>query len=185
VIDQGELLFRLTNEAMREDGRVDLRLGDLATSLTMAYVADTDLFVAHVGHSKAFLYRAGKLMALTTDHTFEQLRLKAPALADVASSRIDLKHVVVETVGGRAGGPQIDIEHVELLNDDRILLCTNGLTDVVGETLIADVLTMRRRPKEDCQRLVDLALAAGGPDNVTTLLADYRVRSSRDSGRST
>ena len=56
----------------------------------------------------------------------------------------------------------------------------NGLTDAVSEDEIADALTLRRRPREDCQQLIDLALSGTGYDNVTALLADYRVRSPRD-----
>ena len=83
---------------------------------------------------------------------------------------------MTETLGGRIGGPKVEIEHVRLWSGDRVLLATNGLTDALSDDQIADILALRRSPNDDCQRLIDQALAAGGPDNVTVLLADYRIR---------
>ena len=59
---------------------------------------------------------------------------------------------------------------------DRLLLCTNGLTDVVSRDPIADTLALSRPPHDDCQQLIDLARAAGSPDDVTVMVADYRLR---------
>ncbi len=69
---------------------------------------------------------------------------------------------MTELIGGASRSP-LDIEHVELLTGDRLLLCTNGLTDVVSHNEIAGVLALQRRPADDCQRLIDLALAARAP----------------------
>ena len=68
------------------------------------------------------------------------------------------------------------IEHVQLWAGDRVLLCTDGLIDVVREEQIADVLAAQRRPADECQRLVELARAGGATDDVTVLLADYNIR---------
>ena len=78
-------------------------------------------------------------------------------------------------VGGSSHGPDLDIEHIQLSSGDRILLCTNGLTDGVNDDEIADALSLRRKPDEDCQHLVDLALTGRSTDDVTVMLADYRL----------
>lgn len=184
IIEQGEFFYRQANEAVIQAGRADFRLANMAASVTAVYVAGTDLFFAHAGHAKAFLFRNGLLIQLTTDHTLAQCGQTASGPRPLEGARIDLKHIVTETLGGRPGGPHVEIEHVQLWSGDRILLCTNGLTDVVSEDQMADVLAGRRHPQEDCQRLVDLALAAGGPDNVTVIQADYTIRSI-ESGRHT
>src|SRR6516225_6862881 len=72
--------------------------------------------------------------------------------------RCDSEHEVTGMVGGSSHGPDLDIEHIQLSSGDRILLCTNGLTDGVNDDEIADALSLRRKPDEDCQHLVDLAL---------------------------
>jgi len=69
------------------------------------------------------------------------------------------------------------VERFRLLNGDQVLLCTDGLTDLVAEHRIAEVLALRRASEEQCQTLVDLALNAGGTDNVTVMLAQYQVPS--------
>jgi serine/threonine protein phosphatase PrpC len=176
VIDQGEFFYREVNDAVRRARGADFQLDDMSTSLTVAYIAGLDLFFAHVGHSKAFLFRNGHLIQLTADHTLRAqhpTELKAIRIPD--ESRVDQEHIVTETIGGRAGGPNVDIEHVQLFSNDRVLLCTDGLTDALGEEQIADVLALRRHPEQDCKRLIELAYFAGAPDNVTVVLADYRI----------
>jgi protein phosphatase len=146
----------------------------MATSLTAAYIAGADLFFAHVGHSRAYLFRGGVLTQLTKDHTAEEPLGGRPA-AWPDESTGDEQHVVTQSIGGSPCGPDITIEHVHLWNGDRVLLSTNGLTDVVGAETIAGILSARRRSADECQRLVDAAFEAGGKDDVTVLLADYRV----------
>jgi PPM family protein phosphatase len=174
---QAEFFVRETHEAVIRDSKEDFRLADMATSLTAVYIAGTDLFFAHVGHSRAFLFRNGTLIPLTSDHTLEERPPDQPrAIRLTGRSMLDQEHVVTETIGGRSSGPNVEIEHLQLWSGDRVLLCTNGLTDVVSEDDIADILALRRTPQDDCARLVDLALMAGGPDNVTVVTADYRIR---------
>jgi protein phosphatase len=146
----------------------------MATSLTAMYIAGADLFFANVGHSKAFLFRDGGLFQLTTDHTLGQQRLEAVGATAVGDTKRDFTHVVTKLVGG---GVDLDaaIEHVDLLTGDRLVLCTNGLTDVVSLHDIAGMLSLQRRPEDDCQRLIELATAACGADDVTVIVADYQL----------
>lgn len=181
IIEQGEFFYRQVQDAVAQAGRTDAKLADMATSLTAMYIAGADLFFAHVGHSRGFLFRNGVLIQLTMDHTLERLisanaalrrmRLEArrPNVADGANAELV----------GRGNPPDIAIEHVQLWPADRVLLCTNGLTDVVGEEQMSDVLASQRKPAEDARRLVDIALANGATDSVTVLLGDYRIRPSQ------
>jgi protein phosphatase len=137
----------------------------MATSLTALYIAEDNLFFAHVGHSAAFLFRDGILTQLTNDHT-EEPSAHASHFSDG----------ITRTIGGRRDMPHVDTEHIKLLTGDRLLLCTNGLTDVVTPDSIADTLASRRRPMEDCARLIDLAVDHDGGDDVTAMLADYTLQ---------
>jgi protein phosphatase len=174
IVNKGEFLYRQVNDAMRHARRSDVRLADMATSLTAAYISGADLFFAHVGHSRAFLFRGGVLTQLTKDHTVERSLAEGPHAWPDESTEDD-QHVVTESIGGSPCGPDVTIEHLHLWNGDRVLLSTNGLTDVVGTEMIASILSARRRPADECQRLVDAACEAGGKDDVTVLLADYRA----------
>jgi protein phosphatase len=145
--------------------------------LTAAYSAGDDLFVAHVGHSRGYLFRDGHLTQLTRDHTMAWHTVGTGRPASVARETQDLRHILTDTIGGLIDGPLVDVDHIRLLNGDNVLLCTNGLTDMVSDDRIADVLTQRREAGEQCQLLVDLALQAGGEDNVTVTLAQYQIPS--------
>jgi protein phosphatase len=174
ITEQGAFLYRRVNDAVVEAGRADARLADMATSLTAMYVAGADLFFANVGHSKGFLFRHGDLFQLTSDHTLDQQRLDSIRATPGVDIRKDFTHVVTKLVGGR---PDLDaaIEHVDLLSGDRLVLCTNGLTDAVALNEIAGTLALQRRPDDDCQRLIELARAARSADDVTVIVADYQL----------
>jgi protein phosphatase len=171
IMQQLEYFSRLANEVLREASRAGAQFSALATSVTGVYIAGSDLFFAHVGHSKGFLVRSGGLVPLTRDRGWTTTR----GLDATPPSRL-LNNALTEVIGGGRDRPKVDIEHVQLFPGDRVVLCTNGLTDVLSEDELADVLTLRRRPQEDCQQLVDLARGAGATDDVTVMLADYSVQ---------
>jgi PPM family protein phosphatase len=178
VRKQGEFFYREVNDAVMRASGGDHRLATMSTSLTAVYIAGTDLFFARAGHSKAFLFRNGTLISLAANHKIRGRDESEPGVIErLRRLMLDQEHVVTEALGGRVGGPNVEIEHVQLWSGDRVVLCTNGLTDVVPEDEIANVLALRRHPMDDCRRLIDLALSAGGPDNVTVMTADYRIRS--------
>jgi protein phosphatase len=161
------------------------------TTLTAVFSAGNDMFFAHVGHSRAYLLREGELLRLTRDHTLQQR--VAPAvpgrtgpgrsvpgrpLADVDHYARDLRHVLTNTIGMRGLiGPTIDLERFKLLDGDVVLVCTNGLTDKVDDAAIADVLASAQAPPAQADALVRLAMAQGGDDDVTALVAHYYVPS--------
>jgi PPM family protein phosphatase len=178
IADQSDFFFRRVNEAVIKATGENLSLADMATSLTALYIAESDLFFTHIGHSRAFLLRSGILTQLTADHTLQRKRRGASGPSGLGPAKTDRGHVVTDTIGGRRGHPEPDIEHLTLSPGDRLLLCTNGLTDVVSAERIADVLALQRRPRDDCHRLIELARAVGHPDDVTLIVADYRVRRS-------
>jgi protein phosphatase len=149
------------------------------TTLTATFGAGHDLFFAHVGHSRAYLSRDGHLLRLTRDHTIgrrQSTTVATAPLVDVNTSARDLAHILTDTIGmGGSVGPTIDIERFQLLDDDRVLVCTNGLTDMVDEEQIGDALALDEPPDDQCRALVDLAMASGGDDDVTALVARYRI----------
>jgi protein phosphatase len=171
---QGEFLYRQVNEAVYEAGRADSALYGMTTSLTALYIAQDDLFFAHVGHSSAFLLRNGVLTELTASVNAKASRSIGGPLRPERATR-DVGRLIAETIGAGPTAPKVEIERIKLLPADRLLLCTNGLTDVVSEGQIADALAPRRRPHHDCRRLIDMALDGGGADDVTVMLADYAM----------
>ena len=133
----------------------------------------------HFG-SKSELYLATVRRAMGKSDAGNVWNFLKPASSvpvDAAAVPRDMHHTVTESIGRRgAGGPRIDVERCGLLDGDAVLLCTNGLTDVMGAAAIADVLRQKRTPDQLCHRLVDLAVDAGGSDDITALLAQYRIQ---------
>jgi PPM family protein phosphatase len=174
VIDRAERFYRSVDATLLRASH-DAPRG-LQTTLTAVYTAGPELFFAHVGHSRAYVFRDNQLLQLTRDHTIDRERPTKAMIMDVGASARDHHHIVTETLGGtRAGAPRIDVERCGLLDRDAVLLCTNGLTDVVEDARIASTLRSDSTPDDQCRALVDLAVKSGGHDDVTVLVAHYRI----------
>jgi serine/threonine protein phosphatase PrpC len=167
--------FRQIDRVLTERAEADPHLAGMGTTLTVACSAGTDLFLYHVGDSRAYLFRQGRLHQLTQDHTLAQELADAGQIhpAEMASHR--LRHVLTRDVGGGHGNLEVDFQHLRLADGDRLLLCTNGLTDMVPDPLIAEVLRGTEPPQEASRALVELALERGGEDDVTVVLARYSI----------
>jgi PPM family protein phosphatase len=176
VLERSGWLYRRTNDTILEHSRAETELAGMAATLTGVYSVGTDLFVAHVGHSRCYLFREGLLVQLTRDHTLEERRATSPFPVAVGQTIDDVNHVLTNVVGTAVDGPRAIVEHLRLADDDVLLLCTNGLTDVVDDDRIANALASRRTQREQCDLLVDMALGNGTVDNVTVVLANYHVQ---------
>ncbi len=177
IVQRAERFYQKVDETVTEASQQHPALAGMSTTLTAACSAGDELFVVHVGHSRAYLYRAGLLTRLTRDQTLAQRRAETGRMAPIELAAKDLRHMLTDAIGGYAGEPDIEIQNYLLMNGDVVLLCTNGLTDLVEDDTIAGVLRAGADQPlvEQCQALVDLALERGGPDNITVLVARYRI----------
>ena len=158
-----------------EQGERDPALRGMGTTLTGARSLGRDLMITHVGDSRAYLLRGEGLHHLTRDHTYAQLLVDLGQLApgDVATSRH--RHVLMNALGaGSHATVQVDTDHLQLEDGDRVLLCSDGLTDLVDDATITGILLAATRSEDACERLVQRALDGGGRDNVTVIVAAYR-----------
>ena len=180
ILERANRFLHYVDIALAEERRSD-RGERLEVSLTATFGAGNELFFAHVGHSRAYLLRDGELMQLTRDHTTQAMppREGSRNLVEVNVMSRDLHHIVTQTIGmGGAAGPTIDLGSFRLSDSDVVLLCTNGLTDVVTDDALAHVLASHQTPDQKCRAVVDLAAAAGGTDDTTALVAHYRIPAS-------
>jgi PPM family protein phosphatase len=175
ITERAEWFYRRIHETVVKRSRANPALSDMASTLTAVYSAGDELFLVHVGHSRAYLFRDGDLTQLSSDQTTPPQSINTTGPWPVGRLTDDLTHILTDTIGGRTAEPRVHAEHFGLWNGDRILLCTNGLTDAVDDDAIADVLALDRHPDEQCKALVELALRAGGEDNVTAVLAQYTI----------
>ena len=175
IMDRSKWFYDRAHEAVRRWYGAHHEVGRIAAALTGMYSAGNDLFVAHVGHSRCYLFREGLLTQLTRDQTLRERLASSPQPTPVGRALEDVQHVLTNAVGAGGDGPGVMVEHFRLADDDSLLLCTNGLTDMVPDSEIADLLASRRTPQEQCDMLVDAAVTNGGSDNVTVVLANYHI----------
>jgi protein phosphatase len=156
-----------------ERGERDPTLRGMGTTLTIARSLGRDLMITHVGDSRAYLFRAARLHRLTRDHTYAQLLVDTGQLAhhDVAGSRH--RHVLTNALGASCEFVQVDSDRLRLEDGDRLLLCSDGLTDLVDDEAITSLLQEATRASDACERLVQRALDNGGRDNVTAIVAIF------------
>jgi PPM family protein phosphatase len=147
----------------------------LHTTLTAAVSGGRGLFFAHVGHSRAYLLRDGELYQVTRDHTHAVRRSSIAGLVELTGTPSDRNHVLTDALGAGAVDPHIDIERLTLLDGDIVMLCSNGLTDVVPDHVIAEVLDGTATVADQCASLIAHAVDRGAPDDVTVVLARYQV----------
>jgi protein phosphatase len=148
-------------------------LSGMGTTLTMAYSLGTDLFVAHVGDSRCYLYRGGELHQLTRDHTLVGELVEKGLIQPEDAGEHPYRHVITNVVGGPKAGLHAEVHRMTLEAGDLVLTCTDGLTGMVTDAQIATVLQGAATPRAASEELVRLALEQGGRDNVTVIVARY------------
>jgi len=164
----------LADRAVIDRARSDPKLHGMGTTLTMAYSVANDLYVVHAGDTRAYLYHDGELQQVTTDHTLVQLLVNQGTLTPEDAKRHKRRNVVTNVVGGPSQGVHAEVHKIRVVDGDTLLLCSDGLTEPVRDDAIASALA-NPDPESACKALIDLALEAGAPDNVTVIVARYRV----------
>jgi protein phosphatase len=162
--------LRQASAAIAERAARDPRLAGMGTTMTVAVSFGQDLIVVYVGDSRAYVFRDRRLEPLTRDHTMAQDFLDGGVDSGMARR---FRHVLTHALGGRSFEPEV--RRWRLAPGDRLLLCTDGLNDMVDDAAIAAELERHSSSAAACQALVDRALEQGGRDNVTVALAGYRA----------
>jgi protein phosphatase len=165
--------FRRVDASLHEQAQFDPSLSGMGTTLTLAFSLGTELILTHVGDSRAYLLHDGELHQLTRDHTMAQALVNLGIIRPEEAATHRLRHVLTNAMGAGGGGFQPEVQRLSLTDKDQVLLCSDGLTEMVDNATIDTVLRTTRSAREACQTLVELALANGGKDNVTIVLARY------------
>jgi protein phosphatase len=143
----------------------------MGATVVLAFLWGQQVFIAHIGDSRAYLYRRGELRQLTDDHSVVGILLRhgkiTPEEAKIHPARNKLSRYV-----GMEGEVYPDVQRLRPSAGDRLLLCTDGLTTMVPDDAIAEILVNCGDPQMACRSLVEAANAARGQDNVTVLVAD-------------
>lgn len=144
----------------------------MGTTLTMAYIVWPRMYVVHVGDSRCYLIRQGRCEQLTTDHTLARKLVDSGGLKPEEESQSRWSNVLWNVLGGRGEHSLVaEVRRAELVDGDIVLLCSDGLSQYLSTETLAEVATEGRNDMQStCHRLVGLANAAGGEDNITVVV---------------
>jgi PPM family protein phosphatase len=160
-----EANFRLRQMVDGDDA-----LEGMGTTLTALLFAGSRVGIAHIGDSRAFLLRGGEFSQITHDHTFVQTLVDEGRISAAEAEHHPQRSLLMRALDGRSQAePDLSVREVQ--PGDRYLVCSDGLSGVVSEETMRDAL-LRGRAEETVDELVELALRAGGPDNITCIVAD-------------
>ncbi|HEX9299393.1 MAG TPA: Stp1/IreP family PP2C-type Ser/Thr phosphatase [Actinomycetota bacterium] len=160
------------NRAVFERSGADRAVAGMGTTLTAAVIEGNLAHLVHVGDSRAYLLRAGSLRQLTDDHTLVNRMVKAGEITPGEAEVHPHRNVLVRALGTESD-VELDEQDVGLLEGDRLLLCSDGLTGMLTEEQIQAILgSTQSAPQEAADRLVVAANRAGGVDNITVVVLD-------------
>ena len=158
--------FRLANRRITQAMQEDETLRTMATTAAALLINKGTPVVAHVGDSRLYRYRNGTLLQITQDHSWVNEQVRAGVLTETDAKSHPWRHVVTRALSG-GEDPEVEITDVDIKAGDRLLICSDGLSGVVPQDRLAEILGRKDPLDKTCQDLVDAANQAGGPDNVT------------------
>jgi protein phosphatase len=165
---RSEAYANIIQKTFLEEGQISPELAKMGTTWTSAYIVSDHALVAHIGDSRAYLYRDGEAKRLTKDHTLAQDLLDAGLEPE---DTMAYSHMLTRCFSGGASNVSPDISHARLAKGDCLLLCTDGLSDLVSDEEIAELVSRSQNPQSACDALLNLALERGGRDNITVVIA--------------
>jgi PPM family protein phosphatase len=173
VLRDLQAALRLADERLFEEAEQNPEFAGMGTTLTMAFVSGWRLFVVHAGDSRCYLAHNGLLRQLTDDHTVTGELVRRGLIEPEEAGRHQWRHVVTNVLGGGKAGVRADVHLTDLAPGDVLLLCSDGLTDMLSDDRVAAALAAEDDPRAACERLLAEANDAGGKDNITAIVARF------------
>ncbi|HEX7165661.1 MAG TPA: PP2C family serine/threonine-protein phosphatase [Acidimicrobiales bacterium] len=175
TLDRLEAAVLEAGRAVQERALADSDLRQMGTTLSAVALVDSpdgDVFaIAHIGDSRIYLLRDGELSQLTDDHTVPEDLKRAGQLSE-AEAAVDPRRHIITRVLGATGDHAPDMQTLVPYAGDRLLLCSDGLTDELNDNQIASAMRGIAGAEETARRLVDMANEKGGRDNITVVVVD-------------
>jgi protein phosphatase len=166
--------FRLANERIFHSIEENEELRGMGTTLVAALAVDATCAIAHVGDSRAYLLREGKLTQVTNDHSWVNEQVLLGLLTREEAARHPFRNVITRALGSRED-VTADVNEIRLVTGDVLLLCSDGLTSMVEDGQILKAMAAHATdPEGAAGELVERANRAGGDDNTTVIVAAFR-----------
>ena len=174
ILAEFQEALRATDRWVIEAAQRQPELKGMGTTLTVAYVTANVLYLAHAGDTRCYLFRGGKLEQLTRDHTFVATLVQEGVISPAAAAHHTMRNVITNAVGGDKTGVEPEVHKHLLSPGDVLLMCSDGLSEMLPDEEIAQKLRNGPKNPEDlCGVLVGMANARGGTDNITVVIARF------------
>ncbi|HEX8439022.1 Stp1/IreP family PP2C-type Ser/Thr phosphatase [Archangium sp.] len=166
--------IKLANKSIFDKACSEVKYKGMGTTIVSLHFTNDTAYVGHVGDSRVYFFRQGVLKQVTEDHSLLNDYLKAKKLTPEEIENFPHKNVIVRALGMKEL-VQVDVAKVEAQEGDVFLLCSDGLSGMVTDPQMQELLAKTSELDKACSQLIDLANAAGGNDNVTCVLARYHA----------
>jgi serine/threonine protein phosphatase PrpC len=163
------------NEHLRMEGQSESGYKDMGATLVTLIIKDGRAYTANLGDSRLYRLRKGKFTQITEDHSVVSELLRRGKIAEHEVENHEQQGVITHYVGMEKKAEPY-IKSFSLSKADRLLLCTDGLTDMVNDKAIGEIASKPNEPQEICEELVNAANQAGGHDNITVVIIDWLGR---------
>lgn len=177
-VDHDDLAMRVV-EAVETAGqrifaeaKADRSRRGMGTTVAVAALIDDHLFLGNVGDSRGYLLRGERLVQVTRDQSLVNQLIEAGQLTEEEAETFEHSNIILQALG-TAESVQVDLTYVELRRGDRLMLCSDGLSGMIRNDEIREVMLAFPDPLEACRELTDRANQAGGHDNVTVVIASF------------
>jgi len=171
---QMQYILHIANMMIYEKARAFPKNQGMGTTVVAALADETSLTVAHVGDSRLYRHRGGKLDQLTEDHSLVMEQVRQGVITREQAERSNLQNILTRALGIEED-VEVDVAEHPLMPGDVFLLCSDGLTKMVAEKEISDVLAACPAAADAAERLVGKARDAGGTDNITAAVIKVLV----------
>jgi len=177
--DAAETAARLEEAVRQANARILDEVGrrpelrGMGTTLVAAAAAAAEVVLAHVGDSRAYRIAGGAIHRVTSDHSWVEEQVSQGVLTPGEADRHPFRNIITRALGAREL-VEPDLARVAVAAGERLLLCSDGLSTMLPDAEILRIVQEGGGPEQICGRLVDAANAAGGADNITVLLLEFR-----------
>jgi PPM family protein phosphatase len=178
VLAQFQEAIRHADVRILEEAAEHPEFRGMGTTVTMAFHLGSQLCVVHVGDSRAYLYRDRELFQLTQDHTLVAEMVRSGTLRPDEVAEHGLRHSITNVVGGPELGVKVEAHALQVQDGDRLLLCSDGLTEIVTNEAIGATLDAEPAPEAAAKKLLAHANEGDPRDNITVIVVRFDAAAS-------
>lgn len=173
VTNQLGSAVRRANRVIWETAQNHTSQRGMGATVVAALLRHPVLSIAHVGDSRIYLLRAGEFRQLTQDHSLVMEQVRRGLISPEEAERSEMQNIIVRALGAEEN-VEVDLDEILVTPGDQLLLCSDGLTRMVPDAGIAQVVGESGSPQQACDRLVEIANDNGGEDNITVILLSVK-----------